>query len=936
MSSILDYSRTLNLPRTDFPMKADLPRREPQIQAWWEKLDLYRRVRRWREGKPKFILHDGPPYANGDIHLGTALNKVLKDIVVKFATMDGYDAPYVPGWDTHGLPIEHAAIKMLGLDRHRITPLELRQKCKEYALKYKDIQKEQFKRLGVGGDWENPYITLVPEYEGKQIEVFGEMAQKGYIYKGLKPVYWCRDCETALAEAEIEYHDKTSPSIYVAFPVREGKGLLPGGSFLVIWTTTPWTLPANLAIAVHPDRPYGIYRTPRGKLVLARELAEAAMQRMGIGEFRLEDEFPGTRLEGVICRHPFYDRDSVVILAEHVTVEEGTGCVHTAPGHGREDFEIGQKYGLPVLNPVDGRGVFTAEAGQFAGLGVEEANGEIIRELAGRGLLLKEERISHQYAHCWRCKNPILYRATEQWFASVEGFRREALRAIAGVRWIPSWGEERIHNMVAEREDWCISRQRVWGVPIPIFYCLDCGKPIITRESIRAVADLFRREGSDAWFDREAADILPPGTRCPGCEGGGFRKETDTMDVWFDSGSSHAAVLETRPELAWPADLYLEGSDQHRGWFQSSLLTAVATRDAAPYRQVLTHGFVVDGEGRKMSKSLGNVISPQEIIDRYGADILRLWVASSDYRQDIRVSQDILKQLAEAYRKIRNTARFLLGNLYDFDPATDAVPYRDLPEIDRWTLHELQKLVGRVVKAYRDYEYHLVYYAIHHFCTVDLSAFYLDVLKDRLYTSGSTSPARCSAQTALYEILATLARLLAPILAYTAEEIWQNMRHLPGDPESVHLADMPALKEEYFDRELERRWDGLLEVRGAVSKALELARERKLIGTSLEAEVEIYPDGAQAELLKEYTGQLPTVFIVSRVEVYEPGSLVPEDAYQANGLAVRVGKAPGAKCERCWVYDTTVGEDGDHPGLCGRCREVLREHFPEGVPSAGS
>ena len=928
----MDYSRTLNLPRTDFPMKADLPRREPQIQAWWEKLDLYRRVRRWREGKPKFILHDGPPYANGDIHLGTALNKVLKDIVVKFATMDGYDAPYVPGWDTHGLPIEHAAIKMLGLDRHRITPLELRQKCKEYALKYKDIQKEQFKRLGVGGDWENPYITLVPEYEGKQIEVFGEMARKGYIYKGLKPVYWCRDCETALAEAEIEYHDKTSPSIYVAFPVREGKGLLPGDSFLVIWTTTPWTLPANLAIAVHPARPYGLYRTPRGRLVVARELAEAAMARMGINGFRLEVEFPGNRLEGLICRHPFYERDSVVILAEHVTVEEGTGCVHTAPGHGREDFEIGQKYGLPVLNPVDGRGVFTAEAGQFAGLGVEEANGEIIKELARRVLLLKGERISHQYAHCWRCKNPVLYRATEQWFASVEGFRREALKAIAGVRWIPSWGEERIRNMVAEREDWCISRQRVWGVPIPIFYCLDCGKPLVTGESIRAVADLFRREGSDAWFAREAGDILPPGTRCPGCEGEGFRKETDTMDVWFDSGSSHAAVLETRPELAWPSDLYLEGSDQHRGWFQSSLLTAVATRGAAPYRQVLTHGFVVDGEGRKMSKSLGNVISPQEIIDRYGADILRLWVASSDYRQDVRVSQDILKQLAEAYRKIRNTARFLLGNLYDFDPVADAVAYRDLQEIDRWALHELQKLVGRVVKAYRDYEYHLVYYAIHHFCTVDLSAFYLDVLKDRLYTCGAASPARRSAQTALYEILSTLARLLAPILSHTAEEIWQNMRHLPGDPESVHLTDMPALKEEYFDRELERRWDGLLEVRGAVSKALELARERKLIGTSLEAEVEIYPDGARAGLLKEYVEQLPTVFIVSRVEVYEPGSLVPEDAYQANGLAVKVRKAPGARCERCWVYDTTVGEDGDHPGLCSRCREVLREHFPEGVP----
>ncbi len=602
----LDYSKTVNLPRTDFPMKANLPAREPEIQRRWRDEDLYGRVRRAREGAPRFVLHDGPPYANGDIHIGTALNKVLKDIVVKFATMRGFDAPYVPGWDTHGMPIEHAALRALGLNRRDLSALELRHKCQEFALKYRDVQREEFKRLGVLGDWGDPYMTLHPEYEARQIQVFGQMAQKGYIYKGLKSVYWCASCETALAEAEVEYYDKKSASIYVAFAVTDGKGKLPEGSRVVIWTTTPWTIPANLAIALHPDFEYGLYDTPKGRLLLAKDLAAPSLQAFGV-EGKLISSYRGSDLEGVLTRHPLFDRSSVVVLGEHVTLEAGTGCVHTAPGHGPEDFDLGVKYNLGVLNPVDERGCFTEEAGPFAGMFIEQANGPVIEAMRENGSLLAQGTLTHSYAHCWRCKNPILYRATEQWFASVEGFRRQALEAIKQVRWIPAWGEERIGNMVADRADWCISRQRSWGVPIPIFYCRQCGHYLATDATIDAVSELFRREGADAWWRYEADRILPPGVTCPDCGGREFRKETDTMDVWFDSGSSHAAVLESRG-LGWPCDLYLEGSDQHRGWFQSSLLTAVATRGRAPYRAVLTHGFVVDGEGRKMSKSVGNVI----------------------------------------------------------------------------------------------------------------------------------------------------------------------------------------------------------------------------------------------------------------------------------------------------------------------------------------
>jgi isoleucyl-tRNA synthetase len=901
-------------------MRANLPKREPEIQRFWEENDINRLVNEATKGKPLFILHDGPPYANGDIHIGTALNKVLKDMIIKVASMDGYHSPYVPGWDTHGLPIELRAIKEMGIDRRRVSPIELRDRCREYALKYVGIQREQFKRLGVRGDWDNPYLTLVPEYEAKQIEVFGEMVKRGYIYKGLKPVYWCTDCETALAEAEVEYQERRSPSIYVSFPVVDGKGLLDADVSFVIWTTTPWTIPANLAIAVHAEVDYQLIETEGGKFVMARELVEDAIDDIGWEDFQVLAKFKGRDLEGIICRHPLYDRASVVVLADHVTLEQGTGCVHIAPGHGHEDYETGMQYGLEILNPIDDKGVFTDEAPGFAGLSYQEANKAITKALQEAGRLLHLGFLSHQYPCCWRCKEPVIYRATEQWFASVKGFRAQALQAVRNVKWTPPWGEERMYNMVKERNDWCISRQRLWGVPIPIFYCQSCGETLVNDDTIRAVAELFRREGSNAWFKYEAEEILPPGTVCPRCQEKSFRKETDIMDVWFDSGSSHAAVLETRPELSWPAEMYLEGSDQHRGWFQSSLLTSVATRGRAPYNQVLTHGFVVDGEGRKMSKSMGNVIDPQKVIAQYGADILRLWVASADYRGDIRVSPEILKQMSEVYRKIRNTFRFLLGNLQRFDPERHAVPVKDMNELDRWALNELQKLIKRVRRAYWNYEYHLVYYAIHNFCTVDMSAFYLDVLKDRLYCSWEDAPERRAAQTVLFEVLSALVRLAAPVLTHTCEEVWQHMPHRPGDPISVQLSQFPPVNPEYVDDELAQRWKRLLAVRVDVSKALELARARKEIGTSLEAQVILSPgDEETASLLQAYLAYLPTVLIVSSVQLLAPGTKCEAVPGEESGVAVVVAPAPGNKCARCWTYSEEVADKG----LCNRCASIV-------------
>jgi len=907
-------------------MRANLPERELHLQAFWQERGIYQELVRLGRDRPKFILHDGPPYANGDIHIGTALNKVLKDIVIKFHSMQGEYAPYIPGWDTHGLPIELQAIRALGIDRKKVTPLELRRRCREFALHWLDIQRADFQRLGVLGDWDHPYLTMDPGYESVQIRLFGELVERGYIYKGLKPVYWCAECETALAEAEVEYTDKISDSIYVAFGVEDGKDRLPADARVVIWTTTPWTIPANLAIALHPEAEYRLVATAAGPLLLAAELAAPALAAVGLEGGQVLRSFRGTELEGLVCRHPLYPRGSLLVLGDHVTLEEGTGCVHTAPGHGHEDFELGARYGLPVLNPLDDRGVFTGAAGPFAGLRYDRANPVIVEALARAGALLGRGRLRHQYAHCWRCKEPLLYRATEQWFASVAGFRDRALAAIDEVTWIPSWGRERIFNMVADRDDWCISRQRAWGVPIPAFYCRACGAILMNRETIDSVARIFQQEGSDAWFAREALEFLPEGASCDRCGGSGFDKEKDIMDVWFDSGSSHAAAMAANPELGWPADLYLEGSDQHRGWFQSSLLTAVATRGRAPYRAVLTHGFVVDGEGRKMSKSLGNIVSPQEVIGQYGADILRLWVASSDYKQDIRVSPDILKQLAEGYRKIRNTLRFILGNLYDYDPVEHAVPDDWLSELDLWARENLQRLIREVTASYQAYDYHLVYHTIHNFCAVDMSALYLDVLKDTLYTLGQDSRERRAAQHVLYQVAGALVRLLAPVMPHTAEEVWSQLPRLPGEPESVLLAAWPAVRGEYLDAARHERWGQLLPVRRAVSRALELERAEHRIGSSLEAKVTLYADPSRHQLLHECRAFLPNLFIVSGVRLASPGEIPPATGLGdvEAGVSVLVEKADGEKCERCWVFCQSVAHDPEHPALCRRCAQVVR------------
>lgn len=913
----MDYNKTLNLPSTSFPMRGNLPQREPEIQAFWEEKKIYHRLlaKARQEGKKKFILHDGPPYANGHIHTGHALNKTLKDIIVKFKAMEGYHTPMVHGWDTHGLPIEQQVIKDNRIDRHALNPVDFRQKCREYAERFRSIQEEEFKRLGVWGLWDQSYMTLKPEYEAKQIEVFGEMAKKGYIYRGLKPVFWCPVCETALAEAEIEYQDKESPSIYVRFPVVDGKGVLPEkDTYVVIWTTTPWTIPANLAVCLHPDYEYVLFRSGADRYLVAEELLDNFSRETGISVSGREKSFRGTDLEGVECHHPFMDWKSPLILGDHVTLESGTGCVHTAPGHGLEDFEVGIKYNLAIFSPVTGTGRFTDEAGKYAGMKLDDANQVIIEDMDLSGHLVKAGKTVHQYPHCWRCKNPVIFRATPQWFASIEGFRDEALAAIAKVKWIPDWGEERIANMVRQRTDWCISRQRTWGVPIPIFYCSGCEKPIITNETIDRVRDLFAAEGSDAWFKYEAGEILGEDFSCPECGGTSFIKEKDTMDVWFDSGSSHMAVLTQQPELSWPADLYLEGSDQHRGWFQSSLLTSVAVTGQAPYRAVLTHGFLVDGEGRKMSKSLGNVVAPEKIIKNYGADILRLWVASSDYQSDIRLSMEILKQMTEVYRRIRNTARFLLGNLYDFRPQ-DAVPYEALPELDRWALLKMEKLLRRVTESYRNFQFHQLYHAVHNFCAVDLSAFYLDVIKDRLYTFAADNDKRRAAQTVLYTILRNLVKIIAPVLVHTAEEIWRHMPEDYKEEESVHLVPWPEFNDLYLDSGLEERWEELLRLRNEVTVALEKARAEKLIGSSLEARVVLTIPSTRQKLVDYFRDDLAALFIVSQVEI--------ESAGEGSQLQIRVEKAAGEKCTRCWIYHPEVGRSEHHPGLCPKCLHVV-------------
>lgn len=918
------YDGTLNLPQTDFPMRANLPNREPEILEFWNEFDVYRKVQTANAGKPQFILHDGPPYANGNIHLGHTLNKVLKDMIVKFWSMYGYDSPYVPGWDTHGLPIEQQAIKNMGIDRHRTDVVEFRRHCRDYALKYVDLQREQFKRLGVRGDWDNPYLTLKPEFEAIQIKVFGEMAKKGYIYKGLKPVYWCGDCETALAEAEIEYDEKTSPSIYVKFPVKDGKGVIPQDSFVVIWTTTPWTLPANMGIAVHPEFTYVVVAVDDEKYVIAKDLLPVVAEKLAWSHYEVVKEFKGQELDQALCRHPFMERDSLVLLGKHVTLEAGTGCVHTAPGHGEDDFYVGREYGLQVLSPVDDRGCFTEEAQPFTGLYVHDANQQVIEKLQENNALLNATHLQHQYPFCWRCKHPIIYRATEQWFASIDGFRQETLQAIDKVKWIPSWGRDRIYNMVHDRGDWCISRQRTWGVPIPIFYCQSCKEPIINDSTINRISELFAEHGSDIWFMKEAQDLMPAGYTCEHCGADQFNKETDIMDVWFDSGSSHMAVLETYPELRWPADMYLEGSDQHRGWFNSSLSTAVAVRGTAPYRQVLTHGFVVDEKGRKMSKSLGNVVDPLKMIKELGADILRLWIASADYRTDVSVSENIIRQSAEAYRKIRNTCRFILGNLYDFDYEKHQVPYESLSELDRWALMKSEKLLRRVTQAYREYEFHTVFHSIHNFCTVDISNIYFDVQKDNLYCSHPDEQQRRAAQTVMYKVINDLVVMLTPILAFTTEEIWSFLRR-EGQPESVQLLSWPVENDVYLDEALERRMDQVLQVREVVTKALEEARSRKVIGHSLAAMVTVYADDEWYKLLQQTPG-LERMFIVSHLQLAKSDQPISNGVSLENveGIWVTVEPAQGGKCERCWIIDTSVSTEEGQPALCSRCSTVVK------------
>lgn len=913
-------------------MRAGLPEREPEFLKYWEENKIYEKKQELHAGHKKFVLHDGPPYANGKIHMGTALNKILKDIIMKYKYAQGFDTPYVPGWDTHGMPIEHAAIKNLGLNRHELDTLVLRKECHDYALKWIDEQRTDFKRLGVLGDWDHPYITMTHDYEAVQIHVFGEMAKKGYIYKGKKAVYWCPHCETALAEAEIEYGEEKSPAIFVKMPLVKDNGMLPEAAqgkpaYIVIWTTTPWTMPANVAIALHPDFEYAWVECEGEILFMAKEMLEAIGKVCKKDLSNIIGTCKGKDMEYAECRHPFetIDRKSLVVLADYVTLEAGTGCVHTAPGHGADDFETGVRYNLPIICPVDGSGKLTAEAGaDFAGMFVFDANVPIIKYLAGLNRLFGKENIRHQYAHCWRCKNPIIYRATEQWFASVDGFREEALNAIANdVQWIPSWGEARIHNMVADRHDWCISRQRVWGVPIPIFYCEDCNEHLVNDDTINAVADLFAKEGSDAWWAHSAEEILPQGTKCPKCGGTHFRKESDIMDVWFDSGSSHAAVCKTRPELAWPADMYLEGSDQHRGWFQSSLLTSVATEGKAPYRAVLTHGYVVDGEGRKMSKSVGNTVAPQEVIAQYGADIIRLWAASSDYKADIRISKEILKQLSEVYRKIRNTIRYILGNTNDFNYETDKVEFKDMLELDRWALMHMQLLKKEVSAAYESYDFHVLYHAIHNFCSVEMSSYYLDILKDRLYAYKADSFERRSAQTAMYEIMLDLVVMIAPVLSFTMEEVWQFMKKTASMPESVFMMPWPECKEEYIDEALESKWDNFIEIRSEITRVLEGARRAKTIGHSLDAKVELHATGEALAILRSVEGDLATLLIVSQAKLVE-GLAGGVEATGREDLKVTVQAAEGEKCERCWIYSDTVGKDAEHPTVCARCAAALK------------
>jgi len=954
--SQINYKDTLNLPKTDFPMKANLPQREPQILARWEEAKLYEKIQTARHDAPLFVLHDGPPFANGDVHIGTALNKILKDVIIKYKTMRGFRAPYVPGWDCHGQPIEYKVKRELGKEAERISQTELRKRCRTYAEKYIEIQRRQFKRCGVFGDWERPYLTMTPQYEAEIIGALADMVGDGYIYRGKKPVYWCATCRTALAEAEVEYADHTSPSVYVKFPIKDRPN-----EFAVIWTTTPWTLPANLAIAVKPGFAYvraqvkglsaeavkthlitggtglracpnpraqagtpvppGIHEAaPTEIWILAEGLVEQVGKACGV-ELEIMEKISGRDLEGAVTRHPFMDRDSPIILSPYVTLEQGTGLVHTAPGHGAEDYEIGQKYGLKTLAPVDDGGVFTAEAGQFARQFVFKANKSIVEHLRKIGALAASADVKHSYPHCWRCKNPIIFRAMEQWFIALDhrGLRQSAMDEVKKVRWVPKWGENRITGTIEQRPDWCVSRQRAWGVPLPFLHCRDCQKPILSRELILKFRERVARQGVDIWFEQSVKELFGD-VKCPSCGSANLDKSPDIVDVWFESGVSHRAVLKQHAQLTYPADVYLEGSDQHRGWFQSSLLTAMATEGRSPFKTVVTHGFLVaqveeTGKKQKISKSAGKPANAEDYINRFGADVLRLWVTSEDYQGDIPLSEEIFARIGETYFKIRNTLRILLANLYDFDLAQHAVAHDNLAPIDRWLLSRLQGLVAELGEAYENFEFHRVYHLVNAFCAVEISSFYVDVMKDLLYTLSLNSSERRSAQTAIHQTVASLAKLIAPVMPFTAEEVWS---FLPArEAESVHLAAFPVADEMQRDKQLEARWEKVLEVRRVASLELEKARQNKAIGKSLEAQVEIEPDTeATRQLLQDFGPLLETVLIVSQARV---GKLTDGQ------LRVKVTPAAGKKCVRCWRWSEDVGADQKHPELCGRCVEVIQQ-----------
>lgn len=928
-----DYGATLNLPKTSFQMKANLPNKEPKFIKMWQEQEIY--FKGIDKDKPSFILHDGPPYANGEIHIGHALNKILKDIILKYKRLRGYNAPYIPGWDTHGLPIELKVTEKLGSKAKEMSPAEIRELCAEYAKKWVGIQREGFVRLGVLGDWENPYLTLKPEYEAKQLEIFGELYENGYIFKGLKPIYWSPVTETALAEAEIEYKNVSSPSIYVKMKANQDlldKIGMTEETWVVIWTTTPWTLPANVAISLNPDFEYGVYRTEKGNLILGKDLAEQAFSAMEIENYELIKEFVGRDIERTTYQHPFLDRTGLVILGTHVTADAGTGCVHTAPGHGQDDYVVGTRYGLPVISPINHKGVLTEDAGQFAGLFYAKANKEICAYLEGTGDLLKLKMIEHSYPHDWRSKTPVIFRATEQWFVNVEGsdIRERALKALDDVTFIPAWGRNRIGSMLETRPDWCISRQRVWGVPIPVFYNVATGKEIFNRDILNRIIEIVKKEGTIAWVKYSAEELIGEELlEKYNLKGVELRKETNIMDVWFDSGVSHRAVLETRGDLLYrPADLYLEGSDQHRGWFQTSLLTSIGSTHDAPFKNILTHGFVNDGEGKKMSKSVGNTVVPAEVIKVYGADILRLWCASVDYREDVKISDNILKQMAEAYRRVRNTARYILGNSNDFNPNTDRVPYEQLMEIDKWALHKLEVLKRKVTENYDKYEFYNLFQDIHYFAGVDMSAFYLDIIKDRLYTEGTNSIERRSAQTVMTEILVTLTKMIAPILSFTAEEIWETLPEVLKDRESVLLTDWYKENDEYLNPEIENKWVEIIKVRKEANKSLEKARQGKdrIIGNSLDAKVMLHSTDAEIQkFLVENREKLELALIVSEVEIVENIDETFTKGEEATDLYIKVLHAEGEKCERCWKYSKEIGKDPEHPTLCPRCASVLKK-----------